>query len=565
MIGRRIAVCQAPTTGEFSTWFDSVPSTGNAGTVRWAGELQGVEWIGVEWDDCRRGKNDGCARGRRLFAPDGRLSRHYAKMGRYPYTSATSCSFIRMESIRADLHKLTGDTRSVACAGDELMEALVRRYCTPCVPDESVVQFVGVLAATQYFSQWEDLPFLGLLNSCVTCALDVPPLKAKAFSLSGNRLLSSWTVPITILQKCSDLTELDLSGCPGLHAADFDSWPQYLTFPNLQRLNMSGSPLLSPECVSELLCRLPGLEELLLDEIGWGTMPERQAPHGLKSLSLSGNCLDSGPGCLTSGFVGSFARLTALNLNHSKVFHGFSTAPDFLCITRICDLSLDSACIFTWADVERLAAGFPNLRTLRAQHLPLTGSETCDCGVRGPVRSSLPLQKVLEQTCITLWPHLQSYNGGQVSRRLRDDAERWFANLFVFSSPLVQDFATANNLKRRLEAKFGNLSPAAPSTCVTSASLAASLITVTLEPGLSLPEGRVHTKKLLPSMPLRDLKMLCAGIFGLPSSAEMSLLCQDDIGFLELGMGTTLGDSCSTRFLRIRVDMRATISDREIS
>ncbi|KAH0486471.1 MAG: hypothetical protein KVP17_003210 [Porospora cf. gigantea B] len=565
MIGRRLAVCHAPTTGEFSAWFDSVPPTGNAGTVRWAGELQCVEWMGIEWDDCRRGKNDGCARGQRLFWPEGRLARHYAKLGGYIYSAATSCSFIRTESIRADLHKLTGDTRSVACAGDDLMEALVRRYCTPCVPDESVVQFVGVLAATEHFSQWEDLPFLGLLNSCVTCALDVPPLKAKAFSLNGNRLLSSWTVPLTILQKSSDLTELDLSGCPGLHTADFTSWPQYLTFPSLQRLNLSGSPLLSPECVSELLCRLPGLKQLLLDEIGWDTMPDRLAPHGLESLSLSGNWLDSGPGRLTSGFVGSFPRLTTLNLNHSKVFHRFSNANDWPPIPRITDLSLDSACIFTWADVEKLAAGFPNLHTLRAQHMPLTGSETCDCGTRGPVRSSLPLQKVLEQTCITLWPHLQSYNGGQVSRRLREDAERWFANLFVFSSPLVQDFATADNLKTRLEAKFGDLSPTAPSTCMTSASLAASLITVTLEPGLTLPDGRVYTKKLLPSMPLRDLKTLCAGVFGLPSSSGMSLLCQDDMGFLELEMGTTLGDSCSTRSLRIRVDMRATISDREIS
>lgn len=47
-----------------------VLNDGARGTVRWVGRLRRNSsklYVGVEWDDARRGKHDGCHEGKRLF------------------------------------------------------------------------------------------------------------------------------------------------------------------------------------------------------------------------------------------------------------------------------------------------------------------------------------------------------------------------------------------------------------------------------------------------------------------------------------------------------------------
>lgn len=47
-----------------------ISHSGSLGTVRYVGSVDGTQgiWLGVEWDDLKRGKHDGVKDGRRYFS-----------------------------------------------------------------------------------------------------------------------------------------------------------------------------------------------------------------------------------------------------------------------------------------------------------------------------------------------------------------------------------------------------------------------------------------------------------------------------------------------------------------
>ena len=132
-------------------------------TVRYVGEVQGQKdtWIGLDWDDAARGKNDGSTGGRSYFQ----------------CSAPGSGSFVRREKFEAQAEPRTTILAAVqARYGDQQVQV---DQAKPEIPPATMLgtrkgiewQFIGAEKVHARLSQLQALEKATLINCCISCVV----------------------------------------------------------------------------------------------------------------------------------------------------------------------------------------------------------------------------------------------------------------------------------------------------------------------------------------------------------------------------------------------------------
>ena len=251
-------------------------------TVRYVGAVDGQEgtWVGIEWDDCTRGKHDGCVGGTRYFSC------------RKSETSTTA-SFVRDKRIKS---------------GITLVRAIKDKYC-----DDGSVERMGDMYV--HTSSNHRLPVFLVGEESVVIQqsrLDI----LRAIYLSGSAF-SSIGEGEDVSRELPRVTDVDVSNTL------LSSWGEIVKlshqFPRLQLLDVSRNEIAWNALGG---CGAPSfrnLQTLVMNDcrIGWDQVTSlcAHAP-GLTELHVAGNDIKS---LACDDVVGCFGNLKSLHLEDNLI------------------------------------------------------------------------------------------------------------------------------------------------------------------------------------------------------------------------------------------------------
>ncbi|CEL92844.1 unnamed protein product [Vitrella brassicaformis CCMP3155] len=507
---------------------------GSVATVRFFGPLKrdqadgvsasGNEWVGVEWDDPSRGRHEGTFQGDRYFTCE------YAQ---HPHTAA---SFVKPGKVSGGRDLLSALVDKYAMQGEDVEGDLT--VVDAKTSRTKPMQFVGQDKAREYFSHYENLEEL-LLDNCSISTASLPCQQPAAGDASnglthpstlGNvsvlvlddNLLCDWREVFRIAKSMPNLRSLSLNR--NRFKAIDESSEGHVSCPSVEMLSLNGTHIKWTE-VCRVSGHFPSLRELHLKLNRLGeTVTQQKGPHveghlgGLRCLDLDDNLISSWD-FFDRLQLQHMDSLEALQLNHNRLGEAGASQSSCLGTTpgvqavfgRISVLSLEDNCIKDWSSLGEVCAAFSSLRVLRLQHNPI---------IEDAKQGGLRLAR---QLLIAMLPQLRSLNGGEVDSRERTSAERYFLSLAVQGHPAVKQLDPQERggvNEKRLREIHGEV------LVVSSASgqpqtIAQTLISVTLEAGAS---SIIHkppiTKKLPSTLLVRDLKTLCARLFGLPVAQQ---------------------------------------------
>eukprot|EP00922_Rhytidocystis_sp_ex-Travisia-forbesii_P035996 GHVS01053410.1.p1 GENE.GHVS01053410.1~~GHVS01053410.1.p1 ORF type:complete len:278 (+),score=34.60 GHVS01053410.1:378-1211(+) len=202
---------------------------------------------------------------------------------------------------------------------------------------------------------------------------------------------------------------------------------------------------------------------------------------------------------------------------------------------NIINLGIENNNINEWSTVGKLCLTFPFLQQLRWHGNPLSPS-LADLQISNKKSGRQAICYFNRQMLIALLPQLTTLNGGPVVGVERTNGERYFLSLAAQYHPVVLSLLQLKNvieagidmadkstsqivehpIIQRLARKHGSISPTAP-TAVAPLTLQSSLIEITLKPDCSSGCSRGAVVKKLPStMTVKDLRLLCSRLFGVP-------------------------------------------------
>ncbi|KIY50756.1 RNI-like protein [Fistulina hepatica ATCC 64428] len=398
---------------------DSLPSigirlsySGFHGTVRYVGEVVGTigTWIGIEWDDPKRGKHDGVKDGVRYFTCKVR----------------NSGSFIRPSSHIS--------------YGHSFLEALSFKYIEdPHGAEEQVVlgsskgaivvDAVNLDKIREKFAQLDRLREVSLDEGQVA-RCDVPRGKIRQTcpSIRGldlsNNLIANWEVVAAIAEELPTLDRLSLNRCRLQVPIDCLTLTGFRV---LQSLHLNDTMMTWSE-VQQVAARISSLREL---QFGYNDLESLSLPppnvhvnDGLQSLYLDSNQLaDWEDLCRCLRVYPSLERLN-LSSNAVKVIHHATHSK--AAFTSLKHLFLSHNKLASWPSIDALAACCANLESLTLTGNTLSSRDDEE----GRHSRQLTIAKI---------PTLRLLDGSAITTKERNDSERFYLTYVMQHSPGPED------------------------------------------------------------------------------------------------------------------------------
>jgi Leucine-rich repeat (LRR) protein len=365
---------------------DRVQSDGSLATVRYIGPVAGQDakkvWIGVEWDEPGRGKNDGSTGGERYFE-----------------CGASQGSFLKERKVEPR-RALADAIVHRYCGGESYGDAADAKGSRGVVIDSGTrmtARFVGMQALAAQQSDLSKLQHVALMKAGVNrvSAAGQPPLGELAPNIQeldlAENLLKEWSVVEELGLQLPNLQSLDLRAnrllaapCAGL--APFQSlrvlvlnatglsWADTVSLspqmPRLAELHVAGNGISSLAAGSPLPEAFPVLEQLDLDNNqlnDWSEVARLADLPCLVKLTLSANQIDAisidPPSTTAGGPPPAFAQLQSLYITRNTLSKADAEAE----INRGCG----------WSAVAALD-NLPSLRDLRGVGNPLFEMPSCE-------------------------------------------------------------------------------------------------------------------------------------------------------------------------------------------
>jgi len=403
-------------------------------TVRYRGPLEGTkgEWLGVEWDDVKRGKHDGEHEGQQIFKclSSSPTAASFLRPSRKPDPSKTLLQAIKFK-YGASLEKGAfgnADGERIAISGKVVEEVGFERIQQQqSVLSELRIVLVDELVVsgmTQRNASREEVAYAQrqLSQTCPNITeLDLGwnPIetwqemadicasltKLRVLKASGLRLRSfAAQFPEHGHSPFGNVEELHLNECLIRPAETLDilSFSHHVWFPSLKTLSLSQNELdcFRHDQINDLQFGV-SIKTLILDNNAFQDLsflpdllsifPETEV------LSLQG-CLISELGPVFSGDMRSFGKLESLSLAGNRI-------PSF-------------------SFIDSLPSLFPNLTSLRISRNPLYDHPSSDLGLAASKRSDSIYYLTLARI-----PNLKSLNYTTITARDREEGEIYY--LFV--------------------------------------------------------------------------------------------------------------------------------------
>jgi hypothetical protein len=445
-------------------------------TVSWIGCLpdKGEQvWVGVDFDDAKRGKHDGSRDGVQYFSA----------------RTKTSGSFVKIEKLDR---------------GVSLAAALAQKFDGQDADDEMVfldyktgrtkeVLFVGKEQVIEHQSKQELLEQVKLVDAGVSwCGdLEYPALNKLAVEQS---LIGNWGVVRDLLGRLPALRHLSLAG--GRLGAVGD-YLEGATFP-LEVLVLNACGITWDDIIP--LCKtFPNLQELHIryssDSAALGAPPAGLTWPGIKHLVLDENGINSWD-VLTQVLV-AFPDLEALQMNENEL--GDEGVPELLELPeRLVSISLAGNRISKWETIGKLCGRDPVMTKIT--HMRLSDN---------PIAQ----EQIHRQVVIALMPGLEQLNIATVRKHERDSAERGLLSYQVQGKPIVAQVDPDGEHCKRLTAIHGEGIAGAEE----AKSLKDSLVQLDLVPAAVEIMGKASIQKKVPGfLEVEQLKVLCSKLFKIP-------------------------------------------------
>ncbi|KAJ6525499.1 hypothetical protein DFH09DRAFT_1046450 [Mycena vulgaris] len=383
---------------------------GYTGTVKFVGKVNNTSgiWLGVEWDDPKRGKHDGVKDGKRYFAC------------RVPNAG----SFIR-------------PTAGISY-GTSFLKALYSKY-----------------VELPHGSGSQEKVLLGSSNGAIEVeAVDLDKIRGKFANLDRLREVSldsenvcGYDEPAgTIRTTCPNIRGLDLT------TSLIPSWDMVALIsaelPALQRLALNRNRLQTPKNPRTLTLAFANLIELRLNGtlMTWKEMQQvTTAMPVLKIVEMGYNLIDE----LSSDDLLQGSSIATINLDsndlHSWVhicdsLRPYSSLervvltsnkiakippPDIRQTLGVKHLSLSHNCLESWSDIDALSAWCPTLNTLT-----LIGNPLFDDPVHGRNSRQFAVSKI---------PSLVALDAATISAKERIDCELFYLSHIAHQGPKSEE------------------------------------------------------------------------------------------------------------------------------
>lgn len=511
---------------------DRVQSDGSLATVRYVGPVAGQDvkkvWIGVEWDDAGRGKNDGTTGGERYFE-----------------CAPSQGSFLKERKIEPR-RALADAIVHRYCGGESYGDASDAKGSRGVVIDSrsrTAARFVGMQALAAQQSDLTNLQHVALMKAGINrvSAAAQPPLgqlapNIKELDLAEN-LLKEWSVVAELGLQLPGLQSLDLRGnrlvaapCAGLAPfanlrvlvlnATGLSWVDTVSLapqmPLLAELHVAGNGISSLAADSPLPEAFPVLQQLDLDAnriSDWAEVSRLADLPCLAKLTLSANQIDAISIPKSSGDgPPAFARLQSLYITHNAL--GTPGEPGS-------KVAAEAGC--GWSAIAMLD-NLPALRDLRCVGNPLFELPACEPALArewiiGRVSQLshldgsqiLPEDRVMGEKKYLRQCHAELYDQGGS-----------FDGAFVAQHPrfhsLNQMYEDVQHEKRGADASKSKLS--------------SNLVELTIKSNLEAhADMEPVLKRVTLSMSVGKLKALCQRLFkvkGGPRHMKLTYIAPDD-------------------------------------
>ncbi|KAJ6618857.1 hypothetical protein B0H10DRAFT_2217348 [Mycena sp. CBHHK59/15] len=385
---------------------------GHLGTVRFVGNVDNTTgvWLGVEWDDPKRGKHDGVKDGKRYFTcrvhnagsfirPTAAaaisygtsfLKALYSKYVELPHGSASqekvllgsSNGAIEVEAV--DLDKIRGKFANL----DQLRE---------------------VSLDNEYVARYDEPPGM-IRNTC-------PNVRGLDLSTS---LIPTWDMVALISAELPTLQRLALNR--NRLQSPRDPQRMALAFNNLMELRLNGT-LMTWEEMQQVTASMP---VLCIVEMGYNFIEKLSSVETNKGSTVetinldSNNCRDWVHICESLRPYSSLDRLVLTSNKIDKI-----TAPLAGQCLRVKHLSLSFNRLESWNDIDALAAWCPTLDTLTL--------------IGNPVVDSPALARNSRQFVIARIPSLLALDAAAISAKERVDCELLYLSHIAHQGPQSED------------------------------------------------------------------------------------------------------------------------------
>ncbi|KAI0345299.1 outer arm dynein light chain 1 [Trametopsis cervina] len=365
--------------------------SGFIGTVKFVGPVDGTQgiWLGVEWDDPKRGKHSGEKDGRTYFSS----------------TIPNAGSFIRPSA-------------SISY-GISFLEALVAKY-TDVPHGETVetvllgssngaieVEAVGLNKIRANLSRLETLREVSLDNERIARA-DAPGeirktcARVRGLDLSKN-LFSSWDVVALIVAELPRLTRLALSH--NRLAMPQDSVRFSNAFSTIQELQIN-STLIPWIDLKLLISYMPSLTSVECGYNGYATLASQHggvlgsAPTDipLRIINLDCNELHDWAHIVSALQVYTNLDRVILSSNRLQVIQEIKDQAPF---SQLRHLSLTLNSLKSWSDIDNLRIWCPILESLSLSGNPLSEDPETEKHSRQFTIARIPTLKALDAAAIT--------------------------------------------------------------------------------------------------------------------------------------------------------------------
>eukprot|EP00899_Mesostigma_viride_P007745 jgi/Mesvir1/16972/Mv15818-RA.1 len=525
---------------------ERVDVEGHRATVRYVGEVAGQdgEWVGVEWDDPERGKNDGSTGGQQYFTCRSGSSKGASFLRPHKITRGTCL----LDAIIARYVPTAGQaTNSSAAESEDLTKEM---YVMTARRNQVPVQLVGADKISGQQSKLGELAQVSLVDALVTratagvgdTALGDTMTSLEELQLPGS-LIGTWKEVSELARQLARLRALNLSRCR------FSWAPPFPCSSSLRLLVLNNCQLTWTQ-VQQLEPGLPHLEELHLCGNGIRQLHvERDGQpacrvsgwDSLLQLTLDDNEVDDWEQVMT---LSHLTRLERLHLNGNKLTHvrypladhrgpgegagDASGRPDGDAVSSAPFASLRSLLlgrnlISDWASVDALDS-FPSLEETRLTDNPLCAGPSGAVGARFLI--------------IPRAGRLQVLNGSTVRPLERRDAEIRYVRMVMrdvekarggdggedAAASIIREHPRYHHLK-----ELHNITTAAALGAVANTTLAHDMKAIQFTcVAASAGEKPPVTKKLPAGTSVGKVKLLVEKLFRLkPSQQQLFLLAKD--------------------------------------
>lgn len=380
------------------------------GTVRFVGTVTGSQgtWLGIEWDNPKRGKHDGTKDGIRYFSclvpGSGSFIRPTVAI-EYGQSFLAALKSKYVESLQGGNETVILGSSNGAIEVDVVNLDLIRRN----------LALLDKLRAVSLEDVCDAEPPGTILKSC-------PNISSLDLSFS---LLTSWDTVIAICTELPLLERLQLNHTRLAITSDAERAAN--AFLQLEELSLNGT-MMPWSAIVSLISYMPKLNSL---EAGLNTF--RSISTGLiakdmsclQSLNLDNNSLSDWVDICQG--LRQFGGLRRLNLTSN----GLSAIPPLTPELEpyrprsITNISVSFNELSSWEDVDHLAAWFPELTAIRL--------------IDNPLQTDSKHGKYYWQFTVARMPALEELDGTHISSKERRDCELFYINWISREGPKSEE------------------------------------------------------------------------------------------------------------------------------